>query len=77
MKKQGKCYTWNGTFYCDCTFNIDVEGKNDLNWWKLFKNPFEHIWFKNAFDLENYGFWKCGFNKSCVIYIMCVCVCVW
>jgi hypothetical protein len=28
-------------------FNID-----DL----FFNNPFEHIWFKSAFDLENYGF---------------------
>jgi hypothetical protein len=30
-----------------------------------FYNPFEHIWFKSVFDLENYGFWKCGFNNSC------------
>jgi hypothetical protein len=25
----------------------------------------EHIWFKRAFDLEKYGFWKCGLNKIC------------
>jgi len=25
----------------------------------------EHIWFKSLFDLENYGFWKCDFNKNC------------
>jgi len=30
-----------------------------------FYDPFEHIWFKSVFDPENYGFWKCGFNKSC------------
>ncbi len=28
-------------------------------------NQFEHIWFRSAFDFENYGFWKCDFNKSC------------
>jgi len=31
----------------------------------FFYNPFEHFWFKSAFDLENYGFSKCSFNKSC------------
>jgi hypothetical protein len=31
----------------------------------FFYNRLEHIWFKCAFDLENYGFWKCGLNKSC------------
>jgi hypothetical protein len=30
----------------------------------FFNNPFEHIWFKSAFDLENYEFWKYDFNKS-------------
>jgi hypothetical protein len=30
-----------------------------------FYNPFEHIWFKSVFDLENYGFKNCGFNKIC------------
>ncbi len=39
---------------------------------------FEHICFKCAFDLENYEFWKCVFNKKysffcnlkqgCIIY---------
>jgi hypothetical protein len=29
-----------------------------------FYNPYEQIWFKSVFDLENYGFLKCGFNKS-------------
>jgi hypothetical protein len=39
----------------------------------FFYNPFEHISLKNAFDCENYGFWKCGFNKSCsYIYIYMV-----
>jgi hypothetical protein len=43
-------------------------------------NPFEHIWFKRVFDLKNYGFWKCGSNKSnlyicdkghqCIIYMI-------
>ncbi len=43
-----------------------------------FHHSFEHIWLKNVFDLENYGFWKCGFTKSysyicdrgheCIIY---------
>jgi len=37
----------------------------DLNWWIFFKKSFEHVWFKNAFDLRYYGFWKCGFNKTC------------
>jgi hypothetical protein len=44
----------------------------------LNNNPFEHIWFKSAFDLENYRFWKCDFNKSysydrgheCIIYMI-------
>jgi hypothetical protein len=36
-----------------------------------FYNPFEHIWFKNAFDPENYGFWKCGLNKNWLyIYVI-------
>ncbi len=45
-----------------------------------FNNQFEHIWFKSAFDFENYGFWKCDFNKSrsyicdnghdCIIYMI-------
>jgi len=30
-----------------------------------FYNRFEHIWFKSVFDIENYEFWKCGFNKIC------------
>jgi len=30
----------------------------------FFYNPFEHIWFKSAFDPENYEFWKYDFNKS-------------
>jgi hypothetical protein len=30
----------------------------------LFFNRFEHIWFKSDFDLENYGFWKCTYNKN-------------
>jgi hypothetical protein len=30
-----------------------------------FYNQFEHIWFKHVFDPENFGFWKCGINKSC------------
>jgi hypothetical protein len=44
----------------------------------FFSNPFEHILFKSAFDLENYGFRKYSFNKSysylcdkghkCIIY---------
>ncbi len=25
----------------------------------------EHIWFKHVFNLENYKFCKCSFNKSC------------
>jgi len=39
-----------------------------------------HIWFKHAFNLEDYGFWKCGLNKSysylynrrhdCIIYMI-------
>jgi len=46
----------------------------------FFYNPFEHICFKIVFDLKNYGFWKCGFNKSssyicdrrhqCIIYMI-------
>ncbi len=31
----------------------------------IFYNPFEQIWFKSVFNLENYGFWKCDFNKIC------------
>jgi hypothetical protein len=31
----------------------------------VFCNQFEHISFKCVFDLENYGFWNYGFNKSC------------
>jgi hypothetical protein len=31
---------------------------------KINYNPFEHTWFKSVFDLEYYGFLKCGFNKS-------------
>jgi hypothetical protein len=30
-----------------------------------FSNWLEHIWFKGVFDLENYEFSKCVFNKSC------------
>jgi hypothetical protein len=29
----------------------------------FFNNPFKHISLKNVVDLENYGFWSCGFNK--------------
>ncbi len=37
----------------------------------FFYNPFEHICLKNVFDLKNYGFWKCDFNKSCsYIYVI-------
>jgi hypothetical protein len=35
------------------------------SFWKLFYNPIEHIWLKNAFELKGYAFWKCGFKKSC------------
>jgi hypothetical protein len=32
-----------------------------------FYNPFEQIWFKSAFDLRNYRFWKYAFNKKMFI----------
>jgi hypothetical protein len=35
-----------------------------------FYNPFEHIWFKSVFDLENYGFQKCDFNKVVHIFVI-------
>jgi hypothetical protein len=37
---------------------------------KWFNNPFEHIWLKNVFDLKNYGFWKCDFNKKLFIFML-------
>ncbi len=43
----------------------DYKGKRTWTDENYFYNPFKHIWFKSVFDLENYGFWKCGFNKSC------------
>ncbi len=50
-------------------FNIiDCNGKRTwINEFFIY-NPFEHIWLKNAFDCENYGFWKCGFIKNSYIY---------
>jgi hypothetical protein len=33
-----------------------IKRANGLELMNFKKNPFEHIWFKNAFDLENYGF---------------------
>jgi hypothetical protein len=36
----------------------------------FFNNPFEHIWFKSAFDPENYGFWKCGLTTVVDIYVI-------
>ncbi len=35
-----------------------------------FYNPFEHIWFKSAFDLENYGFWNIPLTKVVYIYVI-------
>ncbi len=40
---------------------IKAKGYELMNY--FFNNQFEHIWFKNAFDPENYRFWKCVFNK--------------
>ncbi len=47
------------------TLMIDYKGKRTWIDENCFNNPFEHLWFKVAFDPENYGFWKCDFNKSC------------
>ncbi len=47
-------------------FNIDdCKGKRTWTNENCLYNQVEHIWFKHAFDLENYGFWKCDLNKSC------------
>ncbi len=62
-------------------FNIDdYRGKNTWTTENYFYNWLEHIWLTSAFDLENYRFWKCTFNKSysclceksheCIIYII-------
>jgi hypothetical protein len=47
-------------------------------------NPFEHIWFKNLFDLKIMGFENVALIEVVHIYIyiyiyisVCVCVCVW
>jgi hypothetical protein len=39
-------------------------------------NTFEHICFKCVFDIENYEFWKCVFNKiySFLCYLKCGCI---
>jgi hypothetical protein len=62
-------------------FNID-DYKCKRTWTNenCLYSQFEHISFKHAFDLENYGFWKCDFNKSfsylcdrgheCIIYMI-------
>ncbi len=61
-------------FYQMCTILFEnwkgfyhwwLEEQKDINSWKLFCNRFEHIWFKGVFDLENYGFWKCGLKNLC------------
>jgi hypothetical protein len=33
-------------------------------------NWFEHIWFKNVFDLENYGCWKYVLTKVVHMYVI-------
>jgi len=44
-------------------FNIDDYERNFF-WWNSFLNTFECICFKHPFDLENFEFWGCVFNKS-------------
>jgi hypothetical protein len=62
-------------FFNKCApFHLKI-GEDFKHWWLkgtktlideiCFYNPFEHIWFKITFDLKNYGFYKCSFNKSC------------
>jgi len=47
-------------------FNIDdYKGKKTWTNESCLYNQFEHIWFKGVFHFENYGFWKCGLNKTC------------
>jgi hypothetical protein len=46
-------------------FNIDDSKGKKFELMIFLNNPFEHIWFKSAFDPKNYGFKKCGSNKSC------------
>ncbi len=51
-------------------FNIDDQ-KGKRTWINefFFYNPFKHIWLKSVFDSENYGFWKCAFNKNCSLFM--------
>ncbi len=52
-------------FKIEKDFNIDDQkGKRTSTNENEFYNPFEYIWLKSVFDLENYGFWKCGFKKN-------------
>ncbi len=51
-------------------FNIDVyKGKRTWIDEIIFYNQFEHIWFKCAFDITNYGFRKCDLNKKMLMFI--------
>jgi hypothetical protein len=47
---------WEAHYSCKMMIKMDKISSCD---------PLEHIWLKNVFDPENYGFWKCDFNKSC------------
>jgi hypothetical protein len=52
-------------FKLERILKLTIKNARGLELINCFYNPFEHIWLKSAFGLENYGVWKCGFNKSC------------